>query len=82
MITKVNDHIEALVHFKNGNLKPFRFLWKGHPYPINRITTTYSSKNGGVTYLIFSVESAGNLYELIYNSSDHTWNLRQVSTAD
>ena len=73
MYTEVNEAIEVLVHFSQGQFKPFRFLWNKRVFNIQRITTSYKSKDGGVLKYFFAVESQHNLYEISYTTANQSW---------
>ncbi len=80
MVTPINEPIQVLVHFKHARLIPLRFLWKNRSYHVDNITTQYHTHDGAIRHLHFAVQSNGNLYQLSYNLSHHSWTLTSIHT--
>lgn len=61
---------------------PKKFRWHNRTYPIEKITSIHSSRDGGVEKRRYAVISGANLYLLEYNRSKETWTLEQIWMED
>lgn len=73
---RVKEPIRVAVVFGPGHLiKPVWFDWHNRKHAILETTYMWSDLKGSNRRLHFSVRDEGGLYELTYNTADHTWEL-------
>jgi hypothetical protein len=48
MYKRLDEPIDAIVHYSKGFLKPLRFLWNGRSFRIARVTGTWKAPQGEV----------------------------------
>lgn len=83
MTDKMSEPITVAAVFSNKPLiKPVWFVWQNRQYRIEKITYTWTDREGRASRYHFAVTDGGNLYELCYHSEKLTWQLEAVSAED
>ena len=73
---RIKEPIRVAVVFGPGqSIKPVWFDWQNRKHAILETTYMWTDLKGSAKRLHFSVRDEGGLYELTYNTSDHTWEL-------
>jgi len=83
MTTEINERIKVYTVFNTAGQKivPVKFHWSGRMYRAEEITYRWRSRQGAVTLLHFAVREGQNLFELVFNTHEMTWELRAVTLA-
>ena len=75
----INNTIRVAVIFGPGHtIKPVWFDWQNRKHSILETTYIWTDLKGNVKRLHFSVRDEGGLYELTYNTIEHTWELSRI----
>ncbi|RJQ32549.1 MAG: hypothetical protein C4562_02730 [Actinobacteria bacterium] len=77
-----NEPIKVLALFSHGKLTPRRFCWQGRFYQIDKVNGAYKSREGLFPIYSFSVQSNGNIYEIIFKPEKMVWKLTRVYQND
>ncbi len=73
------EPIEVLAHFRQGCMRPLKFLWNGRAYQIRQVERQWRERMGSAGQWHFSVRTAdANWFELIFHSGDFTWQIARV----
>jgi hypothetical protein len=75
MYEQINDPIQVATLFKNGELRPLKFLWKGREFPVQAINLAYSQFDGRSKIYYFAVSDNNNYFKLQFNSDNLMWTL-------
>lgn len=70
----------ATVFEPGGKIRPVWFELNRQRHQIRQTTYTWRDRVGETTFLHFAVSDEANLFELTYNTADHTWILNGVET--
>jgi len=83
MTTEVNERVKVYTVFNTAGQKivPVKFQWGNRIYRAEEITYTWRSQQGATTLLHFAVRDGQNLFELVFNTHEMTWELRAVTLA-
>lgn len=65
----------ATIFEQGGTIRPVWFEWNRQRYQVRQTTYRWSEASGRATILHFAVSDDANLFELAYNTLDHTWSL-------
>lgn len=81
MTTAINERVKVHTVFNTAGRKvvPVKFQWGGREYRVEEITYTWESREGARKVLHFAVREGQNLFELVFNTEDMTWELREVT---
>ena len=74
----LNERIEVLAYFKQAKIFPQSFLWHNKEYKIDRITYNWQERSGQAMINYFSVESAGQLYQISFNNATFRWQIDKI----
>jgi len=80
VITRINDPIEVLIHYKKKGPIPLKFTWKEIDYDINSINFIHTSHKGNDTIVHFAVSNGEGAYKIEYNSNKLYWKIIEVYT--
>jgi hypothetical protein len=75
MYEEINDPIQVASLFKDGELKPLKFLWHGKEFAVKAINLAYSRFEGRAKIYYFAVSDQNNYFKLRFNSDDLVWTL-------
>lgn len=75
MYEQINEPIQVATLFKNGELKPLKFLWQGREFAIRSINLAYSRFEGRSKMYYFAVSDNNNYFKLQFNSDNLIWTL-------
>ncbi len=75
MYEQINEPVQVATLFKDGELKPLKFLWKGREYLVRKINLTYSNFEGRAKIYYFAVSDNNNYFKLQFNSDNLNWTL-------
>ncbi|MFQ5770426.1 MAG: DUF6504 family protein [bacterium] len=76
---EIFEPIEVITFFEQGKLHPLRFKWKGQVYKISRVNSHWSVQEGLSRQYHFSVTAeTPDCFELIFDTSDFSWELARV----
>jgi hypothetical protein len=65
MIYSVEESVEVLALFRQGRVKPLRFLWRGVAYPIKEVTFNWKDREGRAAIHHFGVSDGANAFQLV-----------------
>lgn len=82
MTTEVNERIKVYTVFNTAGRKllPVKFAWGGRTYRVEEITYTWESRDGATRFLHFAVRAGADLFELVFDTHNMTWELRAVTS--
>ncbi len=75
MYQEINEPIQVAGIFKDGALKPFKFLWHGKEFAVEKVNLSYSSFEGRAKLYFFAVSGGGNYFKLQFNADNLIWTL-------
>ncbi|UFS69871.1 hypothetical protein LPW11_18535 [Geomonas sp. RF6] len=68
----------AAIFAPGSTIRPVWFEWRKKKHAVTELSYFWKDREGDATRLHFAVSDGANLFELIYNSSDHNWTLEGV----
>lgn len=77
-MVEILEPINVWVYFKNTQIQPFMFFWKGRQIKIETINLVHSSKEGSATLYHFSISAGGNFYRLRFDTVTLKWFIEAV----
>ena len=80
MYEQINDQIQVAGIFKNGDLKPLKFSWKGREYAVKTINLAYSRFEGRFKMYFFAVSDNNNYFKMQFNADTLVWTLLESYT--
>ena len=73
------EPIEVITYFQNGKMTPLKFRWNGRVYRIRQVNGHWKEQQGYGQQYHFSVQAEGSdSFELLFDSSDFSWQLARV----
>ena len=79
MIEKVQEPIEVLTKFCEGQIQPLKFRWRGRVFAVSEVTGTWVKRVGEHQMHFFSVGVGTNdYYEISYAARTSRWNLENI----
>jgi hypothetical protein len=75
MFEQINEPIQVATLFRDGELKPLKFLWKGREFLVKTINLAYSAFEGRSKIYYFAVSDQNNYFKLQFNSDSLVWTL-------
>jgi hypothetical protein len=73
------DAIEVTVRFDlHGDASPISFTWQGTAYPVDSVGRRWHDDTG---QHILVMVPGGRVFELIFNSTEGRWYLRQTGSS-
>ncbi len=78
MFQQIDDPIQVLVSFKDGQIKPIKFLWHQREYLVTSVNLVYHHFEGRVKFYYFAVSDSANYFKLRFNADDLTWVLLET----
>ncbi|MBI1799195.1 MAG: hypothetical protein HYR73_05870 [Candidatus Eisenbacteria bacterium] len=74
MFESLNDPVDVLTAFLDGQIQPLRFRWKGRVIRVARVTGKWNRRDGQSRLQYFAIEDASNTsYELCYDPRGPHW---------
>lgn len=78
MYQTIDERIDVVGVYQQGGFKPVKFRWRSQLYHVDQITLRSEFKDGGVKKRQFSVVSGGNVYRLVFDRDNETWQIAEV----
>ena len=75
MLEEINEDVDVITIFKKNQAIPWKFLWQGREYLIQKINLTYSSWQGRNKVYYFAVSDNTNYFKLQFNTENLKWTL-------
>lgn len=72
---EINEKIEVLAWFKNGQIQPKGFVWKDKKYKVERLTYHWQARCGSALISYFSVNTDSGLYQISFNNTSLSWQI-------
>lgn len=73
------EPIEVIVLFQQGQIIPLKFRWNGRVYKIKQLNGCWKENQGYGRQYHFSAQVDGSdCFELLFDSSDFSWQLARV----
>lgn len=76
----LDERIEVLALFKNAKIFPKSFTWNNKEYSIDKITYNWQERIGSALVNYFSVNCAGQMYQISFNNSTFRWQIDKLIT--
>jgi hypothetical protein len=81
MFESLNDPVDVITAFVDGNVQPLRFRWQGRVVKVKRVTGQWNRREGQSLLRYFAIETAGaDTYELCYDPRALRWMLSRAWT--
>lgn len=74
----LDERIEVLANFKNAKIFPKSFVWHDKEYKIEQITYNWQERIGQALINYFSVNCAGQLYQISFNNLTFRWQIDKI----
>jgi hypothetical protein len=74
----LDERIEVLSWFRNGNIQPRAFIWNKKIYKIKQITYRWQERLGQAAISYFSVLTKANLYQISFNNASYSWKIDRI----
>jgi hypothetical protein len=82
MFDSLNDPVDVLTAFVDGQVRPLRFRWRGRVVRVRKVTGTWQRREGSSMIQYFSIEgAASDSYELSYDPRGARWVLSRAWSA-
>ena len=79
MIEKVQEPVEVLSKFVEGQIQPMRFRWRGRVFTVAEVTGSWIQRVGEHREHFFSVGvGTRDYYELRYRARTSRWTLESI----
>jgi hypothetical protein len=76
---RVKERIRVAAIFAPGSkIKPVWFEWRRQKHTVKELSYFWKDHVGDETRLHFAVTDGINLFELVYNAFDQSWNLEGI----
>lgn len=75
MLEQINEPVDVITIFKQGNMEPYKFLWKGREFIVRKTNLAYSCFEGRVKVYYFAVSDSCNYFKLQFNTDNLHWTL-------
>lgn len=82
MSALIHEPVAVVAVFKNGQVKPARFLWRGRNIHIDRIGLCWKTNQGMARIWHFSTVAEKTLYELTFDAVGLNWKLEAVEDSN
>ena len=81
MFETVNDPVDVLTVFVDGQVRPLRFRWQGRVMRVRRVTGAWTRREGQQLLQFFAVQTpAEDTYELCFDPRGPRWTLCRAWT--
>jgi len=81
MMEKIGEPVDVLVLFTGGRIRPYAFRWKNRRYAVEKVSLSYSARDGLTRLFYFAVCSGVTSYKLCFDSSTMRWELVELYQA-
>lgn len=78
MFTKINETIAVVGTYNHSSFKPRKFLWRDRVFPIQKITFITETRDGANKLRIYSIESQGSIYRILFNRETEEWQVSEI----
>ncbi len=78
MFEKINEQIEAIVHFTARRPIPLLITWRGKKFKISEVNFTHISHQGKAQMVHFAVSTEKEAFNITFNTQDLTWQLDEI----
>jgi len=80
MLEKINEPIEVIVYFHDGQVRPLRFKWRAQVYDNLKINLIHHNGSVEDKVYYFNVSDVVNSFRLSLSPSNMTWKLEELYT--
>ena len=74
----LNERIDVLVYFKHAKIFPRIFTWNNKEYHVEAITYNWQEHLGQALINYFSVNCAGQMYQISFNNTTFRWQIDKI----
>jgi hypothetical protein len=79
MFESLNDPVDVLTAFVDGQIQPLRFRWQGRVIRVRKVTGRWNRREGQARLQYFAIEDGGRCsYELCYDPRGSSWVLSRA----
>lgn len=75
---KIDELVQAEVHFNGTLVRPWRIRWRGRIIPIDEVNLVHSRRDGRSKVFLFAVSNDQAAYKLEFNTESLLWRLLEV----
>ena len=76
---RMNELVEVLARFANGQMQILRFYWRGRTYEVVKTTIKLERTDGGRQFWCFGVQTKTMVAELAMEKANLMWRLVGVA---
>ena len=73
MLEQINEDIEVVTIFKQNQAIPWKFLWQGREFIVQKVNLSYFSHEGRSKIYYFAVSDNVNYFKLQFNTDNLQW---------
>lgn len=77
-MVEILEPVNVWVFFKNAQVQPYLFFWKGRAIKIDAVNLVHNSHSGASIFYHFSVSANSNFYRLKFDTGKLKWFLEMV----
>lgn len=74
----LNERIDVLAYFKHAKIFPRIFTWNNKEYHVEAITYNWQEHLGQALINYFSVNCAGQMYQISFNNTTFRWQIDKI----
>ena len=74
----LDERIDVLALFKHAKIYPKSFTWNNKEYQIEKVTYNWQERIGQALINYFSVNCAGQMYQISFNNSTFRWQVDKL----
>ncbi|PLX26553.1 hypothetical protein C0583_07055 [Candidatus Parcubacteria bacterium] len=74
----MNDKIEVIARFKDGDVMPAAFRWQNRVYDSLKLNMVHKERDGNDMIYYFSVSDEANFFRLAFFTRDLNWKIQEV----
>ena len=79
---KLNEPIEAIVHFNGKTIYLLKFKWKNRAYKVVKTVHKWTEREGQIKKVHFkSLADNSDLFEIVFNCETFEWKIVNVQLA-
>ena len=78
MYDTLSEPIQVGAIFKNAQLIPKMFLWRGAKFKVVSINMSHTDRIGSAKIYYFSVSNKSGAYKISFNNETLAWRLEQI----
>ena len=78
MSVLIHEPVAVAAGFRNGQVRPVKFLWRGRNIHIDKIGLCWKTNQGTARIWHFSTTAEKTLYELMFDTLELSWKLEKL----